>query len=164
MSAVMVGFACQAAGGPRPVSRGRNVGAALAGTAWLCAFTVVAAVARASRPAAADLTTFALAMSLATLMIVIVLGALPPVRTRVHNVFELTYRFGGWISVGLFWALTVHLMHADLGAWQIWLLALITAGTDPVRLFTLATRQSLADVKHRYDPADIVCASFPVTT
>ncbi len=86
-----------------------------------------AAVARASRPAAVDLTTFALAMSLATLMIVVVLGAVPPVRARVHNVFELTHRFGGWTSVGLFWALTVHLLHGDLGAWQIWLLRLITA-------------------------------------
>jgi hypothetical protein len=105
---------------------GLHVGAAVAGTAWLCAFTVIAAIARARRPAAVDLTTFALAMSLATLMIVIVLGALPPVRARVHNVFELTHRFGGWTSVGLFWALTVHLMHADPGAWQIWLLGLIT--------------------------------------
>jgi hypothetical protein len=42
-------------------------------------------------------------------------------------VFELTHRFGGWTSVGLFWALTVHLVHADQGAWQIWLLALVTA-------------------------------------
>ena len=66
-------------------------------------------------------------MSLATLMIVVVLGAVPPVRARVHNVFELTHRFGGWTSVGLFWALTVHLLHGDLGAWQIWLLGLITA-------------------------------------
>jgi hypothetical protein len=106
---------------------GLHVGTALAGTAWLCAFTVVAAMARASRPAAVDLTTFWLAMSLATLMLVIVLGALPPVRARAHDAFELIHRFGGWTSVGLFWALTVHLMHADLGAWQIWLLALITA-------------------------------------
>ena len=74
----------------------------------------VAAVARASLPAAVDLTTFALAMSLVTLMIVVVLGALPPVRARVHNVFELTHRFGGWTSIGLFWALTVHLVHEDL--------------------------------------------------
>ena len=106
---------------------GLHVGAALAGTAWLCAFTVVAVIARASRPAAVDLTTFVLAMSLVTVLIVVVLGALPPVRARVHNVFELTHRFGGWTSAGLFWALTVHLMHGDLGGWQIWLLGLITA-------------------------------------
>ncbi len=106
---------------------GVHVGAALAGTAWLCAFTVVAAIARASRPATVDLTTFVLAMSLVALMIVVVLGALPPVRARVHDVFELTHRFGGWTSAGLFWILTVHLMHGDPGAWQIWLLGLITA-------------------------------------
>jgi len=37
-------------------------------------------------------------------------------------------------------------------------------GTDPAgRVFSLATRQRLADVKHRYDPANVFCASFPVT-
>jgi hypothetical protein len=71
---------------------GLHVGAALAGTAWLCAFAVVAAVARARRPAAVDLTTFVLAMSLVALLIVVVFGALPPVRARVHDVFELTHR------------------------------------------------------------------------
>ncbi len=106
---------------------GLHVGAALAGTAWLGAVTVVAAIARASLPAAVDLTTFALAMSVVTLMIVVVVGALPPVRARVHDVFELTHRFGGWTSAGLLWALTVHLRHGDLGAWQIWVLGLITA-------------------------------------
>ena len=34
---------------------------------------------------------------------------------------------------------------------------------DPSRLFTPATRQRLADVKHRYDPASVFCTSFPVT-
>jgi hypothetical protein len=99
---------------------GLHVGAALAGIAWLCAFTVVAAVARV------DPLTFALALSLAALLVVIVACALPPVRARAHNVFELTHRFGGWTAVGLFWALTLHLMRADPAAWQIWLLALVT--------------------------------------
>jgi hypothetical protein len=106
---------------------GLHVGAAVAGTAWLCAFTVVAALARFSRPAAVDLMTFALAMSLATVLIVVVLCALPPVRARAHNVFELTHRFGGWTAVGLFWVLTVHLVPAGPGSWQIWLLGLVTA-------------------------------------
>jgi hypothetical protein len=106
---------------------GLHAGAAVAGTAWLCAFAVVAVIAQASWPAAADPVTLALAISLATLLIVVVLGALPPVRARVHNVFELTHRVGGWASAGLFWVLTLRLMHAGLGAWQIWLLALITA-------------------------------------
>ncbi|HUN32102.1 MAG TPA: hypothetical protein VMU95_08770 [Trebonia sp.] len=106
---------------------GLHVGAALAGTAWLGAFTVVAAVARTSRPVAVDPATFALAMTLTGLLVVVVLGALPPVRARFHDLFELTHRFGGWASVGLFWALTVHLQRADLSSWQIWLLGVITA-------------------------------------
>ena len=35
--------------------------------------------------------------------------------------------------------------------------------TDPSRLFSPVTRQRLADVKHRYDPANVICTSFPVT-
>jgi len=84
-------------------------------------------VARTRRPATVDLTTFALATILAGALIVVMAGALPSVRARFHNVFELTHRFGGWTSVGLFWALTVHLQRANPGAWQIWLLGLITA-------------------------------------
>ncbi len=106
---------------------GLHVGAALAGTLSLWAFAVVAAMARARHPAAADFTTVALAFSLSTVLLVVVLGAMPPVRARLHNVFELTHRFGGWTSMGLFWALTLHLTHDHLGAWQIRVLALITA-------------------------------------
>ncbi len=148
---------------------GLHVGAALAGTAWLCAFTVVAAVARASRPGAVDLTTFALAMSLATLMIVVVLGASPPVRARVHNVFELTHRFGGWTSVGLFWALTVHLMHGDLGAWQIWLLGLITASIVwpwlrlrrvPVTVERLSSHAAIVHLDYGVTPAHVAAVGI----
>ncbi len=148
---------------------GLHVGAALAGTAWLCAFTVVAAVARASRPGAVDLTTFALAMGLATLMIVVVLGALPPVRARVHNVFELTHRFGGWTSVGLFWALTVHLMHGDLGAWQIWLLGLITASIVwpwlrlrrvPVTVERLSSHAAIVHLDYGVTPAHVAAVGI----
>jgi hypothetical protein len=105
---------------------GLHVGAALAGTVWLCVFTVVAAVAYAGQAAPVDLTTVVLAASLVTLALVVVLGALPAVRTRKHNLFELTHRFGGWTSVGLFWALTLHLAHGDWSAWQIKVLGLIT--------------------------------------
>ncbi len=106
---------------------GLHVGAALAGTGWLCAFTVVAAVAHGRRPAVVDLTTVVLSTSLGAILIAVLLGALPPVRTRVHNLFELTHRFGGWTSVALFWALTLHLTHGNLSDWKIWVLSLITA-------------------------------------
>ena len=104
---------------------GLHVGPAVARTPSLCAFTVVAALARAQQPAAADLTTLALAASLAAVLLVVVLGALPPVDSgfTMSNCF---HRFGGWTSVGLFWALTLHVTADKRGAWQIWVLGVIT--------------------------------------
>jgi hypothetical protein len=143
---------------------GLHVGAAVAGTAWLGAFTVVAAIGWAGRPAAADLTTFVLAMTLAAVLIVVVLCALPPVRARAHNVFELTHRFGGWTATGLFWALTLHLLHADPGAWQIWLLAVITASIAwpwlrlrrvPVTVQRLSSHAAIAHLDYGVTPAHV---------
>jgi hypothetical protein len=148
---------------------GLHVGAALAGTAWLCAFAVVAAVARARRPAAADPETFALAMSLVTVVIIVVLGALPPVRARAHNVFELTHRFGGWTSAGLFWALTLHQVHADPGAWQVWLLALITGSIIwpwlrlrrvPVTVQRLSSHAAIVHLDYGLTPAHVCGAGI----
>jgi hypothetical protein len=116
---------------------GIHAGAALAGTAWLCAFTWVATVAHAREPAGATLTTVVLAWCLAALALVVVVCAAPAVRSRAHNVFELTHRFGGWTAIALFWALTVHLallgrgdesaLEAVASSWQVWVLALVTA-------------------------------------
>ena len=63
---------------------GVHVGAALAGSAWLVAFTAVAVVARCRQPPAVDFPTVALAVILVTIVIVVVLGALlaRPLRGR----------------------------------------------------------------------------------
>ena len=116
---------------------GIHAGAALAGTAWLCAFTVVVAVTRAEHPGSVSTTTVALSAALVALALLVVGCASPPVRSRAHNVFEASHRFGGWTAVALFWVLTVHLelrgrgdatAVAALGSsWQVWLVALLTA-------------------------------------
>ena len=85
---------------------GIHAGGALAGTAWLCAFTGVATVARARHPASVTVTTLVLRSRLVALALLVVVCAAPPVRTRAHNVFELTHRCGGWTAIALFWALT----------------------------------------------------------
>ena len=110
---------------------GIHVGAALAGTAWLFAFTWVATADGASR------TTLALAYALAALALIVVVCAAPVVRSRAHQVFELTHRYGGWTAIALFWALTVHLALLGRGdesahealasSWEVWALALVTA-------------------------------------
>jgi hypothetical protein len=46
------------------------------------------------------------------------------VRSRAHNVFELSHRFAGWTAIGLFWALTLQ-THAP--SWHVWTLAILTA-------------------------------------
>ena len=107
---------------------GLHVGCALAGTAWLCAFTVTALTGPATT------TTRVVASAIALLCLIVVAGALPVVRRRVHNVFELTHRFGGWSAVALFWVLTLHLAllgdepaaQAIASSWQVWVLALVT--------------------------------------
>jgi hypothetical protein len=107
---------------------GLHAGCALAGTAWLCAFTVTAL----TGPATA--TTRVAASAIALLCLIVVAGALPVARRRVHNAFELSHRFGGWSAVALFWVLTVHLAllgdepaaHAIATSWQVWVLGLLT--------------------------------------
>jgi hypothetical protein len=116
---------------------GIHVGAAVAGTAWLIAFAVVAIVARVRDPATATLTTVVLSTILALLALVVVVGAAPTVRMRAHNAFELTHRFGGWTAVALFWPLAIHLTlqergdesaaHALLTDWHLWAVAVLTA-------------------------------------
>ena len=116
---------------------GIHVGAAIAGTAWLCAFTCVAFIARARHPASVSLTTLVLCCCLVALAVLVVVCAAPPVRSRAHNVFELSHRFGGWTAIALFWALTVHLalrqrgdaaaLEAIASDWHVWALAILTA-------------------------------------
>jgi hypothetical protein len=96
---------------------GIHVGAALAGTVWLCAFTYTAAT------GPGDTFTRATASALAALTLLIVVCALPPVRARAHNVFENTHRFGGWSAVGLFWLLMLHVGDT----WQIAVMIVVTA-------------------------------------
>ncbi len=115
---------------------GIHVGSALAGTAWLCAFTSVAIIGRLRTPGSVSLTTVVLAGCLATLAVVVVVCAAPAVRSRAHNVFELSHRFGGWTAIALFWALTVHLavgqsdgsaLDAIASSWQVCVLVIVTA-------------------------------------
>ena len=116
---------------------GIHAGGALAGTAWLCAFTGVATLARAHHPTSVTVTTLVLSYGLVALALLVVVCAAPPVRSRAHDVFELSHRFGGWTAIGLFWMLTVHLavrqrgdaaaLEAIASSWHVWVLAILTA-------------------------------------
>jgi hypothetical protein len=103
---------------------GIHAGAALAGTAWLCAFVCVVTITDVRHPASVSTATLVLSYCLAALALVVVVCAAPAVRGRAHNVFELSHRIGGWTLIGLFWALTIE---TGAPAWQVWVLAILTA-------------------------------------
>jgi hypothetical protein len=73
---------------------GVHVGAAVCGTVWYLAF-VAALTVEALR---GDVASWPLvpAYAVVVLLLAMLLLALPPVRARAHDVFEVTHRFGGW--------------------------------------------------------------------
>ena len=89
-----------------------------------------------ARPASVSATTLVLAYALVHYRARRACAA-PPVRSRAHNVFELSHRFAGWTSIALFWVLSVHLalrgrgdaaaVEAIASDWHIWVVALLTA-------------------------------------
>ena len=81
---------------------GIHVGETVAGTVWLVAFTCAAIVARSREAPGVSPATLVLAGSLVAVTVLIAACAVPPVRRRAHNAFEVTHRFGGWTALALF--------------------------------------------------------------
>jgi hypothetical protein len=102
---------------------GIHAGGALAGTAWLCAFACVATIARVRHPGSVSVSTLVLTYCLVGLAALVVVCAAPAVRSRAHNVFELSHRFGGWTAIALFWALMLHLSPPS---WHVCVLSILT--------------------------------------
>jgi hypothetical protein len=116
---------------------GMHVGCAVAGTAWLSAFTGVAVVTAVRYPGSVTPLTLALCVVLVGLLLLVTVCAISPIRMRAHNVFEHTHRWGGWSAIAVFWILTVHLATDGRGRtsaavavatdWHVWVLAALTA-------------------------------------
>ncbi|MFY1623472.1 hypothetical protein ACN261_28810 [Micromonospora sp. WMMD723] len=103
---------------------GLHVGAALAGTAWFLA--QLGALAVRGGPAGALVTGYAAA----ALLLAVVGTALPPVRSRRHDLFERTHRLGGWAALLLLWAQAGFLAGGPVAlatSPQGWVLAVLTA-------------------------------------
>ena len=98
---------------------GIHVGCFFSGTLWLA---LLASEFARQRSPLFPLTCAHLA--LLTLMIIV---ALPKIRAKHHNIFEVVGRFGTWSSLILFWTQTSALTQTPLlSTPQFWLLALIT--------------------------------------
>lgn len=116
---------------------GLHVGAALAGTLWYVVFVVSMLVDRIRQAPAVSTPNVVIAAAVVALFSGMVVMALPPLRRRLHDQFELTHRFGAWAALALVWVNTVLLAHArnpgeptSLALLQTptaWLLAVTTA-------------------------------------
>ncbi|MFI6743523.1 hypothetical protein ACIBI9_62550 [Nonomuraea sp. NPDC050451] len=110
---------------------GLHIGGALAGTLWYLAL-VGGLTHHAVRGLGGGATagTLAVSYALVTLLIGMVVTAMPPLRSRFHDLFERTHRFGGWTVLVLFWVQTVLFTRAVeqslAAAPGIWVLAVIT--------------------------------------
>eukprot|EP01094_Clydonella_sp_ATCC50884_P028990 TRINITY_DN8902_c0_g1_i1.p1 TRINITY_DN8902_c0_g1~~TRINITY_DN8902_c0_g1_i1.p1 ORF type:complete len:499 (+),score=150.33 TRINITY_DN8902_c0_g1_i1:209-1705(+) len=87
---------------------GLHSGSAVAGIVWLSLYVPVYAVEVPLEGAAVAALVSACLLWL--LLACMVLSALPPLRERLHNVFELLHRFAGWSAVAM---LLVHVIVAS---------------------------------------------------
>lgn len=90
---------------------GLHVGGAVAATAWYIVYVVLLAPAWANGITEYDDVSVAIALLVVLLLITICLLAMPKFRTKHHDVFEASHRFGTWAVLALAWANTLVLAH-----------------------------------------------------
>ncbi len=116
---------------------GFHVGSAISATAWFSLFSAGIVLNYIDGNLEYSKNYVILTGAILILLLSIFTMALPPIRAKYHNQFELVLRFGGWSLLALVWIHTVlgiqshsanSLTIVDyFSQWQISLLALITA-------------------------------------
>ena len=86
---------------------GLHVGGAVAATVWFAVFVGSLTFAVVEGLPGVSTGTVVVSYLLLTILILMVITALPPLRSRFHDRFERTHRFGGWAALLLFWAQTL---------------------------------------------------------
>lgn len=79
-----------------------------------------------------NILVFSLSVVLLSLLVLVVLGALPQIRQRHHNSFENTHRVGDWPCMLLFWP-------------TLWLFQ-----THSIRLGKRSTKESYTMIQERW--------------
>ena len=85
---------------------GLHSGSAVAGTFWYAAFVSGLIYHQSYQLPGVPEGVIGVTLTLMALLVFIVVMALPQVRSRFHNQFEIAHRFGGWSVLGLFWVQT----------------------------------------------------------
>lgn len=107
---------------------GLHVGAAVSGTLWYLAFAGSLTYSAARDLGSVWAENVVISVTLVTLFVVMVVMALPPLRARAHDRFEVTHRFCGWAALVLVWANTVLFVSSQRGDASLGT-ALLTAPT-----------------------------------
>jgi hypothetical protein len=98
---------------------GIHSGAAVAGTIWFLAFTILTTI-RFTQQGWYRVSRLVLTWLILVLLVIILLSAVPTLRAKFHNTFEMAHRFLGWASVVLFWVqlflLTYHSSQSSMTA------------------------------------------------
>lgn len=115
---------------------GIHTGCATAATIWLIIFTGSALWQQVMTTWRLPYSVLVVSGLLTGILTLIVVMALPPIRRKYHNKFELVHRFAGWTALILFWLLSV-LMLKDSTKDQLTAQALLTSA--PIWAMTLVT-------------------------
>ena len=82
---------------------GVHSGCGVASCVWYIGFLAIYTL--QYQPSAKSTSVLVLAYSILALLLAIIIGAYPRIRSKRHDHFELTHRFSGWACILLFWAL-----------------------------------------------------------
>lgn len=85
---------------------GVHSGSAVSATAWYLLLTIVALFNQPPSKVQAVLLS-GLSVIIWAMMIVMTASAMPCIRQKIHNLFEVVHRFGGWSIQGLVWVQVV---------------------------------------------------------
>jgi hypothetical protein len=94
---------------------GLHVGGAVVGTAWFAIFVASLTFHLINGLPGVSVGILLVTYALLTVLLLMVVMALPRIRSRYHDQFELTHRFGGWTALILFWIQTVMFANEQRG-------------------------------------------------
>ncbi|NOK61427.1 MAG: hypothetical protein GFH27_549311n166 [Chloroflexi bacterium AL-W] len=150
---------------------GIHSGCAGAATIWFAVLVGSMTSQLANGLSGISVGTVVVTYALLALLIGIVVMALPPLRSRYHNNFELTHRFGGWAALLLFYVQTIMFINdqrGDIGlgsalltSFGFWMLIILTISIVlpwlrlrkvPVKIETPSNHVALVRFNHGVTP------------
>ena len=86
---------------------GIHMGGTIAGTLWFMVFLGSLIYHQVNGLPGVSLATMFVTYTLIAILVGMIIFALPGIRAKYHDNFELMHRFGGWSALLLFWAQTI---------------------------------------------------------